>query len=129
MTAWNKRSRGLAHSLTIKRSPGWARYQAERKAMRPTTFTQEEDVQNTKRAASSWSKKRKPDPMRFLELLGYDHTRIRQKLSEYYQRGYVAALRDVKRERERMEVASYQEAMPTLTFQEAKSFSNRYLRT
>ena len=126
MTAPNRRSRGLAHSLAIKRSPGFARYQAERKAPPPTTFTPEEEREQAERAAGSWRRKRKPDPMRFLEILGYDAARIRQKLSEYYRRGYVQALRDVKRERERMEVASYEAALGSVTMQEAVAFSHRY---
>jgi hypothetical protein len=51
---------------------------------------------------------------------------IERELRTSYQRGYVQALRDVKREREKQEAQSYAEAMNTISFQEACKISHVY---
>lgn len=56
----------------------------------------------------------------------YSDEAIRQQLREWWIAGYVHALRDVKRERERMEAASYEAALGSVTMQEAVAFSHRY---
>lgn len=58
----------------------------------------------------------------------YSDEAIREQLRQWYLAGYVQALRDVKRERERIEDASYQDAIGTVTLQEAETFSHRYDR-
>src|SRR5690606_26745924 len=65
-----------------------------------------------------------------LRLSRYSDEAIRQQLRDWYLAGYVQALRDVKRERERMEDASYIASMPTITAQEVAeinaAFGHRY---
>ena len=56
----------------------------------------------------------------------YSDSAIREQLREWWLAGYVRALRDVKRERERMEDASYQAALGTITKQELAAISHAY---
>ena len=53
---------------------------------------------------------------------------IERELRQSYQRGYVQALRDVKREREKQEACRYYDAMPSISRQEAGTISHVYQR-
>ena len=131
MTAPHRRSRGQAHSRAIKESPGWARHQSELAAKRaeppPTKWTPEENAAaQTKAAKSAGRRKLKPDPIAYLAACNFDLSGIRAQLRDAYCRGYVQALRDTKRERERMERASYVEAMPVASVQDLAEMSHAY---
>jgi hypothetical protein len=106
-----KISKGLPHSLKIKQSPGWARYQAERKALKPVALDAEEMKTAMKKAVCRVRRRKlTPDPQAWLKACGFDLSGIREQLRKTYICGYVAALRDVKQERERREAASYENA-------------------
>lgn len=51
---------------------------------------------------------------------------IESELKRSWRDGYIKALRDVQREREQMEAQRYLDAMPSLTKQEARTFSHEY---
>jgi hypothetical protein len=51
---------------------------------------------------------------------------IERELRASYQRGYVQALRDALRERQRMERSSYLHAMPRPAFEDLKAMSHIY---
>lgn len=53
-----------------------------------------------------------------------DPDEIEQQLREHYKRGYVQALNDVRREAWKNEIVSYHEALPSISFQEAKAISH-----
>ena len=119
-------SRGLAHSAAIKRSPGWDRWCRERQGRTRARFAPEPDP--TKGwlllAEAAWG--RLDVGASLLRASRYDDAAIQQQLREHWLAGYVAALRDVKRERERMEEAAYEAAMPRISLQEAAAVSHQF---
>lgn len=123
-----KRSRGLAHSLAIKRAPGWDRYCRERQRRRFATSIPAPEPDQTKGwlllAEAAWSQLELGTSL--LRSSRYSDEAIQQQLREHWLAGYVAALRDVKQERERMEEASYEAAMPRISLQEVSAISHRF---
>lgn len=53
---------------------------------------------------------------------------IETQLKQSWRDGYVRALRDVQRERERLEAQRYYDALPQITNQEARTISHAYER-
>ena len=133
MTATHRRSRGIEHSRKIKSSPRFHEYQIERKQRLaeppPTNWTHEEN-EAAKAKADKRVRRRvlKPDPQAWLKACGFDLSGISRQLREYYVLGYVQALRDIKREREKAERGSYVAAMPRLTKQELATISHAWSR-
>lgn len=131
MTAPHKRSRGLAHSRKIKESPGWALHRADIARLRgeppPTQWSEaEQQAACAKAERRVGRRKPEPDPKAWLKACGFDLSGIRAQLRAHYIAGYVQALRDAKREREKMERASYADAMKTATAQELATISHAY---
>lgn len=135
MTAHHRRSRGLAHSRKIKYSPGWERYSRERQtplARRAALYRHEPDMTQgwLLLAEAAWGMAIPRLISHLLRPSRYSDEAIRQQLRDWYLAGYVRALLDVKRERERMEDASYIASMPTITAQEFatinSAFGHRY---
>lgn len=123
MTAPAKRSRGEEHSRKIKQSAGWARYQAELAQRRmqppPTAWSEAEHTQATARAELAANRRKlTPSPAAFLMACNFDLSGIRKQLKKAFRDGYVRALLDVKRERERMERAAYFDSLPRTTPQD-----------
>ena len=51
---------------------------------------------------------------------------IEEQLKKSWKAGYVRALLDVKRERERIEAQKYRDALPKITIQELRRISHAY---
>lgn len=123
-----KRSRGLAHSLAIKRSPGWDRWCRQRQRRRAAQALLAPEPDPTKGwlllAELAWGRLNLGPSL--VRSSRYSDEAIQQQLREHWLCGYVAALRDVKQERERMEEASYEDAMPRISVQEASTISHSF---
>lgn len=119
-------SHGPAHSSAIKRSPGWDRWCRQRQSRLRARSAPEPD--STKGwlllAEAAWG--RLDIGPSLLRASRYDDAAIQQQLREHWLAGYVAALRDVKQERERMEEAAYEAAMPRISLQEAAAVSHKF---
>ena len=75
-------------------------------------------------AEAAWGKLNLAENL--LRVSKYSDYAIQQQLREHWLAGYVTALRDVKHERERMEEASYEAAMPLLSRQDAREISHAF---
>jgi hypothetical protein len=119
-------SRGQAHSSAIKRSPGWDRWCRERQSrLRARSAPQPDPAKGwLLLAEAAWGKL--DIGAILIRASRYDDVAIQQQLREHWLAGYVAALRDVKRERERMEEAAYEAAMPQISLQEAAAVSHEF---
>lgn len=120
MTMMQRRSRGIAHSLAIKR--GIHRL--------PDVFADSHDEQmaaKAARVARVWH-----GMLRLAaeaDMLSPDPDALERELRECYRRGYIRALLHVKRERERIEAMSYAGAMKTVTRNEMRQFSHVFERS
>ncbi len=121
-------SRGPAHSSAIKRSPGWDRWCRERQRRRFDQALSVPEPDQTKGwlllAEAAWGQLDIGTSL--VRPSRYSDEAIRQQLREHWLAGYVSALRDVQRERQRMEEASYEAAMPRISPQEASAISHRF---
>lgn len=121
-------SRGLEHSLAIKRSPGWDRWCRQRQRRRAAQTLLAPEPDGTKGwlllAEAAWGRLNLGTIL--VRPSRYSDDAIRQQLREHWLAGYVSALRDVKRERERMEEGSYEAAMPRISLQEASTISHSF---
>lgn len=116
-------SRGIKHSQAIKRSVRWDDWLANRKA---ASRIREID---TTRGWLELAEKAWGDcglGLKLVRVCKYSDDAIQQQLREHWKAGYVAALNDVKTERERQERNRYLESMPTISMQEAASISHVY---
>lgn len=123
MTQLSNRSRGIAHSLAVKRG---------QMRLRETPFSAvvaRRVDRDASRAARNVGVFRA-----MLALLGKvnvpipDPQEIERELRAAFKRGYVQALRDVKHEREKQDAQSYHEAMPVAAMQDARQISHAYNR-
>ena len=129
MTAFHRLSRGHAHSQKIKQSAGWARYCAERAGIPRTKWTRPEDhIAKQKARIAMREEKLRPQREALVAALRMDFDGGRAQISEAFQSGYIRALKDVKREREKHEAASYQAALGTISKQELTRISHAYDR-
>lgn len=123
MTAPHRRSRGDAHSLAVKR--GIRRMQEEWEVYKVFPVKKADKKANR---ASRWVGM----VGGLSRLLGRINVpiptpdEIEQELRAAYKRGYIQALRDALRERNKQEQSSYRHAMPTPSYQDLKAMSHVY---
>lgn len=112
------RSQGARHSAAVKR--GMMRYREPFTAV----ASAEQRANQAARNARIWrgmvallSKVNMPIPT---------PDDVEKQLKHSWKAGYIQALRDVRRERERMEAHQYLDALPQITIQEARKISHIY---
>lgn len=127
MTALHRRSRGLSHSRKIKASPLWDEYLRHRKPSAARRIPQPDITKGwLLLAEKAWGHLDIAEHL--MRPAQYSESAIREQLREWWIAGYVQALSDVKRERQRMEDASYQASLGTITTQELAAISHVYDR-
>lgn len=113
-------SRGKRHGESVRR--GILRWR-ERPSLRDVIFA-EHKANRAAVNARIWRG--------MVALLGKIHVpiptpeEIEEQLKKSWKAGYVRALLDVKRERERIEAQKYRDALPKITIQELRRISHAY---
>ena len=125
MTAWANRSRGERHSQAIKRSPRWDAWQANRgRCVRQDDG--EPDLTKGWLMLAKAAYGRCDVGNALVRATAYDPDRVSEQMREQWRAGYVQALQDVRRERERQERNRYVGSLPTISRQEAARISHAY---